>query len=52
MIKRKIKSEYGQNWAVAVTMLEGPKTLDEIIQHFNIVKRRFALFNDQSKHHI
>ncbi len=51
MIKKRTRiSEYGQSWAVAVTMLEGPKTLDEIISHFNVVKRRFGIFNNNINH--
>lgn len=38
-------TEYGQSWAVAVTMLDGTKTIEEIIEHFQVVKRRFGVFS-------
>ncbi len=43
-------SEYGQSWAVAVTMLDGPKTFQEIIQHFKEVKKRLGIFDETTEY--
>ena len=43
-------SEYGQSWAVAVTMLDGPKTFEEIIKHFKEVKRRLGFFDESTEY--
>jgi protein-S-isoprenylcysteine O-methyltransferase Ste14 len=45
MFERKSHTDHGQRWAVAVAMLDGPKTFLEIIEHFNKVKRRFGFFD-------
>lgn len=50
MMNGRKSSEYGQSWAVVVTMLDGPKTFSEIIEHFQTVKRRFGIFDDSGKH--
>ena len=40
MFEKKRYTDHGQRWAVAVAMLDGPKTFLEIIEHFNKVKKR------------
>ena len=37
-------SEYGQSWAIAAALVDGPKTINEIAEHFRILMRRFGFF--------
>jgi len=48
--KQGFGSEYGQSWAVAVTLLDGPKTFQEIIKNFKEVKRRLGFFDESTEY--
>ena len=48
MFEKKRYTDHGQRWAVAVAMLDGPKTFLEIIEHFNKVKKRAVFFVNET----
>ncbi len=36
--------EYGQSWSITAALLDGPRSFEELIDHYRIMARRFGMF--------
>lgn len=45
---RREKNDYGEKWAIAVTLMDKPCDIDEVEEHFSVIGRRFGVFNIDS----
>lgn len=45
---RRERNDYGEKWAVAVTLMDKPCNIDEVEEHFSVIGRRFGVFNIDS----
>jgi hypothetical protein len=45
---RRERNDYGEKWAVAVTLMDKPCNIDEVEEHYSVIGRRFGVFNIDS----
>ena len=42
---RNQRNDYGEKWAVAVTLMDKPCDIEEVQEHFKVIGRRYGLFD-------